>query len=262
MGVTVTGLLGGRDRSTSGRTGYLLAAALGVLLASRRTGANSINLAPIGEALASAVGEARAPAKLPTATAPRLTGELDLAPDDPPLNALLNATLREIGSQGFEGASVDRIAKASQHTKGLVFSRFPSKVGLFLEATRRQQTAAFEATEAVMTHVAQSRGRGVAEAVAIREMQRPQTASARSILMEQLRMSWHNREVKSAHDADLDAMVATLSATNPEHAAHESAAMHFGYAVGLGVAVLPLLYPAAWGLPYDVMTIPLVDMGL
>ena len=35
-----------------------------------------------------------------------------------------------------------------------------------------------------------------------------------------------------------------------------------GYAVGLGVSMLPLLCPAAYLLPYDVMTVPLVELGL
>ncbi len=262
LGAIITDLLGGRNRARSGRTAYLLAFALGAMLAGRRSGAESINWTPISEALAAAAAEGRAPGSLPKATAPHFTGDLDLAPDDPPLNALLNAALREIGSHGFEGASVDRIARASHHTKGLVFSRFPSKLELFLEATRRQQSLAFAANEGFMQDVTDTYGRGVAEAVTIREIQRPHLDYSRAIAMEQLRLTWHYPELKAAQEADLDAVVEQLAATDDSHFAHSAAVVQFAFATGLGMALLPLLYPNAYRLPYDVMTIPLVDMGL
>lgn len=262
LGTMVGPLLKVRDRAKAGSTGYLLAVGLGLLLAARRTGSDSIDLAPIGEALASAVGQHRRPTSLPAATAPHLTGDLDLAPDDPRLNALLNAALREIGAHGFDGASVDRIAKASHHTKGLVFSRFDSKLELFLEATRRQQSLAFAANEAFMQEVTAEHGRGIAEAVAIRELQRPHLDYSRAIAMEQLRLTWHYAELKQAQEADLDAVVAQMAASEDTHFAHSAAVVHFAFAAGLGVALLPLLYPNAYRLPYDVMTVPLVETGL
>lgn len=262
LGAATARWLGGRNRGRSGRTAYLLSAGLGVLLASRRTGFDVIDLSPIGEALAAAVRQERSPTTLPTATAPHLTGDLDLAPDDPPLNALLNAALREIGNHGFEGASVDRIAKSSHHTKGLVFSRFPSKLELFLEATRRQQSLALAANEGFMREVTAVHGRGIAEAVTIREWQRPHLDYGRAIALEQVRLTWHYPELKKTHEAELDAAVAQFAESESAPFTHSAAIVRFGYAVGLGVALLPMLYPTAYRLAYDVMTVPLVEMGL
>lgn len=262
LGGSVREWCGSTDDIANARSGYLLMVGIGLLLAARRTGAADLEWTSIAQALVEVRSAALMPATLPEATAPHITGDLDLAPDDPPLNALLNAALREVGSLGFEGASVDRIARASQHTKGLVFSRFPSKLELFLEATRRQQTLAFAANDAFMQQVAQDHGRGIAEAVAIRQLQQPNLAYARSIAMEQLRLSWHNRELKAAQEADLDAVVAAMAGTGGDRFPDSAPVVHFAYAVGLGMAALPLLLPGSWELPYDVMTVPLVDMGL
>lgn len=262
LGREIRDWCGSADEVANARAGYLLMVGIGLLLAARRTGAAGLEWTSIAQALGEARTVALKPATLPEATAPHITGELDLAPDDPPLNALLNAALREIGSLGFEGASVDRITRASQNTKGLLFSRFPSKLELFLEATRRQQTMAFAANDAFLQEVAQGHGRGIAEAVAIRELQKPHLAYARSIAMEQLRLSWHNRELKAAQEADLDAVVAALAESGGSRFPDTAPVVHFAYAVGLGMAALPLLLPGSWELPYDVMTVPLVDMGL
>ena len=244
------------------RTGYLLMVGLGLLLAARRTGAGGIEWAAIARALTDAIDTPQTPTALPVATAPHITGDLDLAPDDPALNSLLNATLREIGAHGFEGASVDAIARASDHTKGLVFSRFPSKLELFLEATSTQQSLAFVANDAFISQVAADHGRGIAEAVAIRELQQPRLAYARSIAMEQLRLSWHHRELKAAQEVDLDAAVAAQADLGADRFPDSAPVVHFAYAVGLGMAALPLLLPDSSHRPYDVMTVPLVDLGL
>ena len=262
LGVAVREWCGSTDAVANARSGYLIMVGIGLLLAARRTGVANLAWTSIAQALEEARSVALTPATLPEATAPHITGDLDLAPDDPPLNALLNAALREVGGLGFEGASVERIARASQHTKGLVFSRFPSKLELFLEATRRQQTLAFAANDGFMQQVAQDHGRGVAEAVAIRELQQPHLAYARAIAMEQVRLSWHHRELKAAQEADLDAVVAALADAGGSRFPDSAPVVHFAYAVGLGMAALPLLLHGSWDLPYDVMTVPLVDMGL
>lgn len=262
LGARVEQWLGARSRSRNGRTGYLLATALGMVLAGRRTGASKIDPSPVAEALAAAAAQDRVPEALPRASAQHHTSDLDLAPDDPALDALLNAALREIGTHGFDGASVDRIARASRHTKGLVFSRFPSKLELFLEATRRQQSLAYAANEAFILEVTERHGRGIAEAVTIREVQRPHLDYARSIALEQLRLTWHYPELKQAQEADLDSVVTQMAAAEKTSFAHSAAVVQFAYAVGLGVALLPLLHPNAYRLSYDVMTIPLVEMGL
>ncbi len=244
------------------RRAYLLMTGLGLVLGARRTDAGRFDWTHVGSALAEALTHPTQPVDLPTSTALHLAGDLDLAPDDPALNALLNATLREVGTRGFEGASVDRIARAAHHTKGLVFSRFPSKLELFLEATRRQQSLAFAANNAFLSEIARDHGRGIAEAVALREMQDHHLGYGRAIALEQLRLSWHNREVKAAHETDVDAAVDAIAGATLDLYWHDIVIIHFAYAMGLGLAALPLLYPPACTLAYDVMTVPLVELGL
>lgn len=191
LGAVVSGWRTEGSAEDRARGGYLAMVGLGLLLAARRTGAETLDWDHVAGAIAEAAAEDHRPVTLPDVTAPHLLGDIDLTPGDPALDALLTSALREIGSRGFEGASIDRIARAAQRTKGLVFSRFPTKLELFLEATRRQQTLAFAANEEFLREVTAEHGRGVAEAVALRQIQHPPPAYARSIALEQLRLSWH-----------------------------------------------------------------------
>ena len=262
LGAVVTGWRTDGRAEDRGRGGYLAMIGLGLLLAARRTGAETLDWDHVAGAIAEAAAEDRQAVTLPDVTAPHLLGDIDLAPGDPALDALLTAALREIGSRGFEGASIDGIARAAQRTKGLVFSRFPTKLDLFIEATRRQQTLAFAANEEFLREVTARHGRGEAEAVALRQIQHPRLAYARSIALEQLRLSWHYRELKAAQEADLDAVVASFASEDPVRYGESPALVHLAYAVGLGAAALPLLHPGADALAYDVMTVPLADRGI
>ena len=79
-------------------------------------------------------------------------------------------------------------------------------------------------------------------------MQGASIANGRSILMEQLRLSWHHREAKAAQEADLDAIVETLAQSHPDHFAHEATVMHLGYAVGFGVSTYLIAFWEPTGL--------------
>lgn len=84
----------------------------------------------------------------------------------------------------------------------------------------------------------------MAEAVALRQIQHPRLAYARSLALEQLRLSWHDRELKAAQEVDLDAVVASFASEDPVRYGESLALVHLAYSVGLGAAALPMLHPA------------------
>ena len=89
---------------------------------------------------------------------------------------------------------------------------------------------------------------------------RPGREQSRAHLLEQLRISWHEESLLLAQAEELEVFareefVIGVSRTRKEVPGY----VHFGYALGLGAAVLPVLFPACWTLPYDVVTIPLLD---
>jgi hypothetical protein len=101
---------------------------------------------------------------------------------------------------------------------------------------------------------------GIADAVAIREVQRPHVASQRATHLEQIRISWHDDELQRALAAEFDQFVADATAADPAWApANSPAELHVSIALGFGLSLLPVLHPEAWSLPYDVVTIPLAE---
>jgi AcrR family transcriptional regulator len=72
----------------------------------------------------------------------------------------------------LDGATTSGIARAAGCSDGLTFARYPSKLLLFLDASRRQQAISFRKYNADQTQVRTKHGMGIADAVAIREVQR------------------------------------------------------------------------------------------
>jgi AcrR family transcriptional regulator len=61
---------------------------------------------------------------------------------------MLDAALDVFGEQGFSGASMDEIARASGITKPLLYQYFDSKEGLYEACNERERARLFDALEA------------------------------------------------------------------------------------------------------------------
>ena len=237
---------------------YVLSVSLGLLAAHHRVDSGSLQLDREESSLLAALSTESEPVNLPQSPASHLADRSPLATGDRALDALLEATLAEVGAHGFDGATVDSIAKAAGCSDGLVFSRYESKLALFLDATRRQQADSWRANDAFQQKIADLHGHAIADAVAIRELQRPEYHAQRALYLEQIRLSWHDASLRDAQGAEYDAFIAEARAIDPTGVPiDDPAALHVSIAVGFGLALLPLLLPNAWDLPYDVVTIPL-----
>lgn len=246
---------GARDAA---RRAYLSSVALGLLLARTRRGVYDLDLRHEAHLQLTALAVDGAPAVLPDTRAGHLDRFLAFDTGDPALDALLKATMEEVGRVGYDGATTASIGRASGHSEGLIFARYPSKVELFLDATVRQHAQNWRANEAFTVAVTESHGPGIAEAVMIREMQRPHLRGYRAISLEQVRLALHNERLREVQWGELDALVDEAKGQDPDWAPAVSPAhLHLSVAVGLGVTLLPVLAPEAWQLPYDVVTVPL-----
>jgi AcrR family transcriptional regulator len=181
------------------------------------------------------------------------------ATGDATTDALLQATLDAVGREGYDRMSVDRISTNAGSSQGALFARYPSKLALFIDATRRQNAVAMRLNAAAMAAVEESRGEGVAEATAIREFQRPFRAHLRAITLEGIRVAWHDEDLRQAVVRELTEYEAEVAAAGPQNYL-TTAWFHFAFAVGTGVLMLPLLFESCWKLPYDVSTVPLLDI--
>jgi AcrR family transcriptional regulator len=239
---------------------YLLCLALGLVLAHVRADAAELELGDQQQSLFEALSTSRAPVALPKARAKYLDASVAFDTGDIALDSLLQATLDEVAARGFDGATTSSIARAAGCSDGLIFARYPSKLALFLDASKRQQAISFRNYDAYQTEVRTKHGMGIADAVAIREVQRPHVSAQRATYLEQIRISWHDDELQLALVAEFDQFVADATAADPAWApANSPANLHVSIALGFGLSLLPVLHPEAWSLPYDVVTMPLAE---
>lgn len=250
------------SRATAARRAFLLSLALGLAFASRVNQGEDVDLTSEVASLYAGLQVSRDPLVLPKQPASYLRNDPEFDTDDPTLNALFGAVLAQVGTNGFERASVDRIAAAAGFTTGALFARYSTKLELFIDATRRQQAMAMPAAQEYMVSMSAAHGAGVGDALNIRESQRPALAHLRAIGLEQLRVSLHNDGLRKARQQEIDLFVESHLGVDPHSdEAAVRASVYVAVAIGIGIAVLPLLDPDCWSLPYDVVTVPLAQLS-
>lgn len=244
-------------RALAARRHWLLLLALGLLYAGRRPGVETLDLHPAIAPMLVAVRAGAEPVVLPKVRAAQLEGFFVPESNDPITDALRIAVLEQVGRSGYDGASTERIAAAAGVSRGALFSHYATKLDLFVDAARVQQGMALRANEAYQRRIHRQHGRGVAEAVAVREFERPHRAPLRACTMELIRLSWHDPRMGQIHAQEMEALFSEARQAEPGGGAALEARLHLEYALGLGCGVLPLLCPDCWKLPHDVVTVPL-----
>ena len=239
---------------------YLCNVALGLLIETGRHPAAAWDFTREMDQMAHACANPNPDTSLPDAPAPHLDRVDNFDTGDPNLNNLLRAALEEIAARGYEAATIEVIARASGHTPGLVFSRYPSKRDLFLDATRRYQAIAADLNEAYRQAIAERTTLGIAEAITTRELMRPERRRVMTVTLETYRLSWHDPDLLAAIDAGYAGILAQLAAQDPTRTpAQVQAWLVTELARGNGPLVLAGLTDRAWDLPYHVLTQPLID---
>ena len=174
-------------------------------------------------------------------------------------DAVLRATMEEVGRRGYDAATMARIAEASGFTQGAIFSRYTSKRELFLDATRRMVEINSTRNEAFHGELIEKYGPGVAEAIMLHGFMKPSRRGLQIINLEQFRLAWHDAEMQETLQAALDLNVEQFR-RQPSTATKDAAAwVHCEYALGIGVVLLAALCPEASSLPVHVVTIPLLE---
>lgn len=239
-------------REDAARRAFMLSAALGLVLVARRPGVERIDVDRVADVLLRVVATPITPRALPDLDSPHFHDPVPFDTGDPARDRLLAATLDEVGQRGYDAATVDAIAHRAESSQGALFARYPSKVALFLDAVRHQSAHALRANEECMERLAREHGRGIAEAAMIREFMRPGRDHLRIIALEELRLGWHEPVIREAVAREFEAFVAEAHAAKPGFNVAEA---HLGYAIGGGTLLLSFLYPDAWTLPHDVVTV-------
>jgi AcrR family transcriptional regulator len=240
-------------KTNTGRHGYALALALGLMTLARRYPGRQVDLSGFCGRLCTALNSDVKPTRLPQLNATHLDEIASFGTDDPAWEDLLTATLMTVGKVGYDRATVTAISQAAGYTKGLLFRRYATKRDLFIDATQRIAASSMEANVAFQKTLAASLSPGVASAVMIREFMRPGRELLRNIYLEQLRLAIHDHEVRTTIDAQI-APVLEAAATG---SADQLAFIHTEQAMANGIIQLQVLWPGAWELPFDVVEVPL-----
>lgn len=240
--------------------GYAVMMALGLLLESWRNTAAGLDLtAPLAH-LAPVLSIPGEPVPLPLERATHLDEGPVIETGDPLWDAVLVATLRQVGTRGYEAATVEAIVAEAGCSQSVLFRRYATKSDAFFDATRRMAGGAMALNVAYQQKVATEHSPGVAEAVMMREFMRPGREIERVIGLEQYRLTRHHEQLR----ADVEAEQAAVQSAYLESLAHlpqaeARARLHLELAMGMGTVLLSQLVVNSWQLPYDVITVPLID---
>ena len=248
------------SRAAAARRAYVVLQVLGLLLEARRQPAARIDLRPQLTDVCRAMTGPTTITRLPDTTFEHWDGACDYGTGDSLLDRLLEATRDTIGRHGYDATTVDDIAAAAGRTKGLVFSRYASKKQLFLDTVARYTAAMYVENDAAYSQLMASSSAGIAEAVLFRELMRPGREHLRVFTLEQHRLTWHDQEMRDAVAESMAQAINSRMAANPSRTRRQWQSQLFvETALGVGVLLMASCSPAAWELPYQVVTVPLLD---
>lgn len=246
----------------AGQRASLLGLAFGLALMSKHTRRDALDMSRECARFADALLHPARPARLPTKGAEHLDRGYVFDTGEAAWDSLLAATLTTIGEMGYEAATVERIARRSGFTQGVIFSRYDNKHELFVDATRRATMHALALNDAMLERIGRQRSVGIAEAFYIRETMSPSRRSPRVILLEQIRLSWHDPFIAKAFQDNLHTVRAQIDVAHPGLTREQREALLLTeFARGQGPALLAVVVPTAWELPQDVFTVPLQERG-
>lgn len=256
----LTPIRGRLSRVDAARNSAVIALALGFLVESRSY-PDGIDMDIAGDVIqiSRALEREVTPRRLPADRAAYLDAEPVLDPD-PGMAAMLAATLRLVGRDGYEAATIDRIAAECGRTSGFIFGHYRHKRDLFLDATERLLAQAEASGFDFQSGIARRTSWGVADATMIREFMRPEHRSVRTITLEQYRLSWHDDDVHAAFIQPRTTAVKRIREGDPALTPRQARGRAFvSLARGVGYGLLAQLHPEAYALPIDVVSIPLIE---
>lgn len=240
---------------------YATSFALGMLLVARLPSADVIDISPHSKRLYESLLLDAEIIELPHFEGRLFNNVAGFNTGDNALEGLLQAALDEVTEVGFDGATTVRIARRSGSSEGYLFSKYDSKLDLFIDAVKRKTAITLTANNDKLAEIAGEYGQPAADALMIKESMRPESPGRRAIALERLRIAMHNPEMRRVQAESLETFVRSVQAENAEWAEKMTLSRaRFSFAVGAGVSAVPLLMPSAWNLPFNATTRAFFDL--
>lgn len=257
LGPIVSRISKARSRTSAAQATYVTTIALGLLLAADLPHAGDADISEDCRDLLVALANPTAPKRLPVH---RGLASLKVPSDDARESALFTAMLEEVAERGYASATTARVARRAGVSEGFIFGRFPSKVELFIAATKARHLAAFMENDSLVRALASRHGEGIAEAVMWRQHFDPALRGSTTVAMEQLRLGWHNEAIRQIEDETVTEFLAAVGSTFPaRHRKRAASRVHWDVALGYGASLVSAYVPDAHTLPFDVVTVPLLE---
>lgn len=247
-------------RAQAVRRAWLVSMALGLLLESRRSPIGGSAMREEIEQHCWAMTVQAGRRFLPQDAPEHLDLPVDFGTHDPLWEALLQAALDEVGTRGYEGATINIISLRAGCSSGAVFARYDSKLDLFIDASQRMLSQAGRLNQQFEAGLDAKYGIGIGLAVGMREHMVAHRRTTRSVGLEQHRLTWHNDKLQDSWAAAAADVVWHLYERDPEVCVEVvRARAQMWVTVPLGTALLADLCPDSWCLPWDVITVPLAQ---
>lgn len=250
--------IAGQDSTTTTQCAYLALACTGLMALQGRALERPIDLHQQTERL---LGALRHPVDPTAHEEAQLTEpHISVPPTgDERLDRLFLAVLEEVGTVGYRRATIARITRRADVSRGFLTGRFSDKASLFEAASAHRHAAAFAMNSESYTQFAAHYSTGVAEAAMTRALLRIGGAS-RMLACEQQRRAWHEPSlqrhlIKAEEEHASEAWPQTL----PQDVSPDADQEHWDFALGMGVAILPLALEGLDILRYEVVTVPMLD---
>jgi AcrR family transcriptional regulator len=240
------------------RAATIIYIALGFALASQLPWLDDLDAEPAVRRLHRALAIPAVPKPLPPTTY-RTPTETPFNTGNPRLDGLLDATISCIGEKGYAASTLTQICRRANVSQGFVFSRYATKLDLFIAATEQLQPKGMEQTHAFVAEVAAEHGAAIGEAVTWREYQTPALATQRSVVLETLRLSRYDERMRELlHPKQVAFLTRLVTGSRGAKRAALLGEAHMDYALGHGIMIPCDLLPKLWQLPFDCVTVPLI----
>lgn len=240
------------------RAATIVYIALGFALASQLPWLDDLDAVPAVRRLHRALATPAAPRPLPPTTY-RTPHAARFDTGNPRLDGLLEATIACIGEKGYAASTLTQICRRAEVSQGFVFSRYATKLDLFIAATEQMQPKGMEQTHAFVAEVAEEHGLAIGEAVTWREYQTPALATQRSVVLESVRLSRYDERMRELlHPRQIAFLTRLVSGSRGAKRAALLGEAHMDFALGHGIMIPCDLLPGLWRLPFDCVTVPLI----
>lgn len=233
--------------------------ALGLVMFANRPWVADMDIAPALTHMHRAL-QRESPARRPPAkTATHLhTSVFDTG--DPRIDEIMDLALASIGQVGYRRTHLREIAHSAGASEGFLFSRFRTKLDLFLAINAAAYNQAYEDMLTYQRAIAAQDGPGLAEAALWREYLDPAIAERQVVGVETDRLSIYEERVREiTHAEEIKVVEAQLASTDPKVRQVMLGFVHLEFASGHGLPIVGLLLPQAWRLPFNVVTEPYLE---